>query len=152
MLYAQLILGKKGTLGKVWLAVQSEKKLNRQLIFQTDLTKSAGRRHVFYDVLSCTFSSAHFLFHRFKWDNHWEKFQLALQNSSSCQARMSSSIKPVALPLSFIVLISTILSDSRLYPPTQTKLLIRKEKCCPSVYPAACCWVSSVFTPTKCVI
>ena len=42
MFYAQLILGKKGTLGKVWLAVHSEKKLNRNIIFSTDLTKSAG--------------------------------------------------------------------------------------------------------------
>jgi len=42
MFYAQLILGKKGTLGKVWLAVHSEKKLNRNIIFSTDVTKSAG--------------------------------------------------------------------------------------------------------------
>jgi hypothetical protein len=42
MFYAQLILGKKGILGKVWLAVHSEKKLNRNIIFSTDVTKSAG--------------------------------------------------------------------------------------------------------------
>ncbi|GAB5031658.1 double-strand-break repair protein rad21 [Nannochloropsis oceanica] len=43
MFYAQLILGKKGSLGKVWLAVHSEKKLNRNIIFSTDVTKSADR-------------------------------------------------------------------------------------------------------------
>jgi hypothetical protein len=47
MFYAQLILGKKGALGKVWLAVHSEKKLNRNIIFSTDVTKSAGRLYEF---------------------------------------------------------------------------------------------------------
>lgn len=42
MFYAQLILGKKGALGKVWLAVHSEKKLNRNIIFQTDVMRDCG--------------------------------------------------------------------------------------------------------------
>jgi cohesin complex subunit SCC1 len=42
MFYAQLILAKKGVLGKVWLAAHWDKKLNRQAIFQTDVTKSVG--------------------------------------------------------------------------------------------------------------
>jgi cohesin complex subunit SCC1 len=42
MFYAQLILQKKGILGRVWLAAHWDKKLNRQMIFQTDVTQSAG--------------------------------------------------------------------------------------------------------------
>jgi hypothetical protein len=45
MFYAQLILAKKGVLGKIWLAAHWDKKLNRQLIFQTDVTQSAGKPH-----------------------------------------------------------------------------------------------------------
>ena len=44
MFYANVILSKKGVLGKVWLAAHWDKKLNRQAIFQTDVTKSAGER------------------------------------------------------------------------------------------------------------
>jgi len=42
MFYAQLILAKKGILGKVWLAAHNDRRLNRQVIFQTDITQSAG--------------------------------------------------------------------------------------------------------------
>lgn len=50
MFYAQLVLAKKGLLGKVWLAAHWEKKLTRPQIFQTDISLTAGRksRSTFY--------------------------------------------------------------------------------------------------------
>lgn len=42
MFYANLILSKKGVLGKVWLAAHWDKKLTKMQVFQTDITKSVG--------------------------------------------------------------------------------------------------------------
>lgn len=38
----QLLLAKKGSLGKVWLAAHWEKKLNKQTILQTDIKSTVG--------------------------------------------------------------------------------------------------------------
>jgi cohesin complex subunit SCC1 len=40
MFYAQLVLAKKGALGKVWLAAHWDKRLTKQQVNQTDITKS----------------------------------------------------------------------------------------------------------------
>lgn len=40
MFYSQLILAKKGPLGKIWLAAHLDKKLTKQQIFSTDITDS----------------------------------------------------------------------------------------------------------------
>ena len=42
MFYSQLLLAKKGALGKVWLAAHWEKKLNKQTILQTDIKATVG--------------------------------------------------------------------------------------------------------------
>lgn len=42
MFYSQLILAKKGPLGKIWLAAHWDKKLTKQQIFSTDITDSVG--------------------------------------------------------------------------------------------------------------
>ena len=42
MFYSQLLLAKKGPLGKVWLAAHWEKKLNKQTILQTDIKATVG--------------------------------------------------------------------------------------------------------------
>jgi hypothetical protein len=42
MFYSQLLLAKKGPLGKVWLAAHWEKKLNKQAILQTDIKATVG--------------------------------------------------------------------------------------------------------------
>jgi cohesin complex subunit SCC1 len=43
MFYSQLILAKKGPLGKIWLAAHWDKKLTKQQIFSTDITDSVGK-------------------------------------------------------------------------------------------------------------
>ena len=43
MFYSQLLLAKKGPLGKVWLAAHWEKKLNKQTILQTDIKATVGQ-------------------------------------------------------------------------------------------------------------
>jgi len=43
MFYSQIILAKKGPLGKIWLAAHWDKKLTKMQVFQTDITKSVGR-------------------------------------------------------------------------------------------------------------
>jgi cohesin complex subunit SCC1 len=40
MFYSQIILAKKGPLGKIWLAAHWDKKLTKIQIFQTDISKS----------------------------------------------------------------------------------------------------------------
>jgi cohesin complex subunit SCC1 len=40
MFYSQIILAKKGPLGKVWLAAHWDKKLGKQQIFSTDIAVS----------------------------------------------------------------------------------------------------------------
>lgn len=42
MFYSQVILAKKGPLGKVWLAAHFDKKLTKQQIFSTDITASVN--------------------------------------------------------------------------------------------------------------
>lgn len=42
MFYSQIILAKKGPLGKIWLAAHWDKKLSKMQVFQTDITKSVG--------------------------------------------------------------------------------------------------------------
>ena len=42
MFYSQIILAKKGPLGKIWLAAHWDKKLNKATIFQTDVSKAVG--------------------------------------------------------------------------------------------------------------
>lgn len=44
MFYAQLVLAKKGALGKVWLAAHWDKRLTKQQVNQTDIRKSVGKR------------------------------------------------------------------------------------------------------------
>lgn len=43
MFYSQIILAKKGPLGKIWLAAHWDKKLTKMQVFQTDITKSVGK-------------------------------------------------------------------------------------------------------------
>ena len=40
--YSQIILAKKGPLGKIWLAAHWDKKLTKSQIFQTDIGSSVG--------------------------------------------------------------------------------------------------------------
>jgi cohesin complex subunit SCC1 len=40
MFYSQLILARKGPLGKIWLAAHYDKKLTKAQIFLTDITES----------------------------------------------------------------------------------------------------------------
>jgi hypothetical protein len=42
MFYSQVILAKKGPLGKIWLAAHFDKKLTKQQIFSTDITASVN--------------------------------------------------------------------------------------------------------------
>eukprot|EP01031_Cornospumella_fuschlensis_P026449 gene26449-31966_t len=42
MFYSQIILSRKGPLGKIWLAAHFEKKLSRQQIFSTDISASVN--------------------------------------------------------------------------------------------------------------
>ena len=42
MFYSQLILAKKGPLGKIWLAAHWDKKLTKNQIYATDITESVG--------------------------------------------------------------------------------------------------------------
>jgi cohesin complex subunit SCC1 len=42
MFYAQLILAKRGALGKVWLAAHWHTKLSKTQILATDIAKSVG--------------------------------------------------------------------------------------------------------------
>lgn len=37
MFYGQFILAKKGPLAKIWLAAHLERKLSRQIVFETDV-------------------------------------------------------------------------------------------------------------------
>ena len=43
MFYSQLILAKKGPLGKIWLAAHWDKKLSKSQIFQTNIMSSVGK-------------------------------------------------------------------------------------------------------------
>ena len=43
MFYAQILLAKKGPLGKIWIAAHWDKKLNKVTIFQTDIPKSVSK-------------------------------------------------------------------------------------------------------------
>lgn len=43
MFYSQIILAKKGPLGKIWIAAHWDKKLNKAQIFQTNINTSVGR-------------------------------------------------------------------------------------------------------------
>jgi cohesin complex subunit SCC1 len=53
MFYSQLILAKKGPLGKIWLAAHWDKKLTKNQIFATDITDSVGQiKLLFYSCLS----------------------------------------------------------------------------------------------------
>jgi cohesin complex subunit SCC1 len=42
MFYSQIILAKKGPLGKIWLAAHWDKKLTKAQVFQTDIETSVG--------------------------------------------------------------------------------------------------------------
>lgn len=42
MFYSQVILAKKGPLGKIWLAAHWDKKLTKNQIFATDITDSVN--------------------------------------------------------------------------------------------------------------
>lgn len=42
MFYSQIILAKKGPLGKIWIAAHWDKKLNKAQIFQTNINTSVG--------------------------------------------------------------------------------------------------------------
>ena len=44
MFYSQIILAKKGPLGKIWLAAHWDKKLTKAQVFQTDIETSVGER------------------------------------------------------------------------------------------------------------
>lgn len=52
MFYSQLILAKRGPLGQIWLAAHWDKKLKKDQIFSTDITKSVGMFH-FLTVFDC---------------------------------------------------------------------------------------------------
>jgi cohesin complex subunit SCC1 len=43
MFYSQIILAKKGPLGKIWLAAHWDKKLTKAQVFQTDIETSVGK-------------------------------------------------------------------------------------------------------------
>jgi hypothetical protein len=43
MFYSQLILAKKGTLGKIWLAAHFAKKINKVHVHSTDIDASVGK-------------------------------------------------------------------------------------------------------------
>lgn len=47
MFYSQIILAKKGPLGKIWIAAHWDKKLNKAQIFQTNINTSVGEKHGF---------------------------------------------------------------------------------------------------------
>lgn len=49
MFYSQIILAKKGPLGKIWIAAHWDKKLTKMQVFQIDITKSVGA----YDCATC---------------------------------------------------------------------------------------------------
>ena len=42
MFYSQIILAKKGPLGKIWLAAHWDKKISKAQIFQTNIEDSVG--------------------------------------------------------------------------------------------------------------
>jgi cohesin complex subunit SCC1 len=42
MFYSQVILARKGPLGKIWLAAHWDKKLTKQNIFSCDISESVG--------------------------------------------------------------------------------------------------------------
>lgn len=46
MFYSQIILAKKGPLGKIWIAAHWDKKLNKAQIFQTNINTSVGKSKV----------------------------------------------------------------------------------------------------------
>lgn len=46
MFYSQIILAKKGPLGKIWIAAHWDKKLNKAQIFQTNINTSVGKSRV----------------------------------------------------------------------------------------------------------
>ena len=46
MFYSQIILAKKGPLGKIWIAAHWDKKLNKAQIFQTNINTSVGESRV----------------------------------------------------------------------------------------------------------
>lgn len=43
MFYSQLVLAKKGPLGKVWLAAHWDRKLTKNQIMGTDISQTAGK-------------------------------------------------------------------------------------------------------------
>jgi len=47
MFYSDVILAKKGPLGKIWLAAHWDKKASKAQVFQTDVSQSArkSRQH-----------------------------------------------------------------------------------------------------------
>lgn len=59
MFYSQLILAKKGPLGKIWLAAHWDKKLTKNQIFATDITDSVGKFTLMMTAESISFSREH---------------------------------------------------------------------------------------------
>lgn len=55
MFYSQIILAKKGPLGKIWIAAHWDKKLNKAQIFQTNINTSVGE-FFFFPVLTEQFT------------------------------------------------------------------------------------------------
>lgn len=43
MFYSDIILAKKGPLGKIWLAAHWDKKISKTQVFQTDIERSASK-------------------------------------------------------------------------------------------------------------
>lgn len=54
MFYSQVILARKGPLGKIWLAAHWDKKLTKQNIFSCDITESVGASNLGI-VISCIY-------------------------------------------------------------------------------------------------
>lgn len=54
MFYGQFILAKKGPMGNIWVAAHLERKLSKQLVFDTDVEKAVdevARPKVFIEIL-----------------------------------------------------------------------------------------------------
>ena len=58
MFYSQLILAKKGPLGKIWLAAHFKKKLNKKQIYSTSIKDSVGTLFQFFFIF--LFKCPHF--------------------------------------------------------------------------------------------
>ena len=53
MFYSQLVLTKRGPLGRVWLAAHWEKKLTKLQVSQTDICETVGALNPALETLCC---------------------------------------------------------------------------------------------------